>query len=162
MGSRSPCVQRQFWGRKGAGPGHARACPAVDILKATQQGAAPVRCGCRLGLTRWGCTLAPPGEYDWTVRVRRRCSLITFFRTSCHCVSYFAARLLQLCLPIYLNLQENNLADTELCFIVDLRSLQHVLMAIGCFPMSRRITNPACWVLTYSITVRTCPRCLHH
>jgi len=24
---------------------------------------------------RWGCTLAHPGEYDWTVHVRRRCSL---------------------------------------------------------------------------------------
>jgi len=42
--------------RKGAyggmdGPGHVR---AVDILKATQQGAAPVRCGWRLECTRWG------------------------------------------------------------------------------------------------------------
>jgi len=24
-----------------------------------------------------GCTLAPPGEYDWTVRVRRRCGLMS-------------------------------------------------------------------------------------
>jgi len=24
-----------------------------------------------------GCTLAPPGEYDWTVHVRRRCSLMS-------------------------------------------------------------------------------------
>jgi len=38
---------------KVAGPGHARTCPAVDIHKATQQGAAPVPCGCRLGCTRW-------------------------------------------------------------------------------------------------------------
>jgi len=37
-----------------AGRGHARTCPAVDILKATQQGAAPVRCGCRFGCARWG------------------------------------------------------------------------------------------------------------
>jgi len=22
---------------------------------------------------RWGCTVAQPGEYDWTVHVRRRC-----------------------------------------------------------------------------------------
>jgi len=29
---------------KGPGNGHARTCPAIDILKATQQGAAPVRC----------------------------------------------------------------------------------------------------------------------
>jgi len=38
--------------------GRPRTCPdmsgAVDILKATQQGAASVRCGCRLGCTRWG------------------------------------------------------------------------------------------------------------
>ena len=34
---------------KGAGPGHVRTRPAVDILKATQQGAALVRCRCRLG-----------------------------------------------------------------------------------------------------------------
>jgi len=37
---------------KRVSPEHARACPAVDILKATRQGAAPVRCGCRLGCTR--------------------------------------------------------------------------------------------------------------
>jgi len=30
-----------------AGPGHARTCPAVDILKATQQGAASIWCGYR-------------------------------------------------------------------------------------------------------------------
>jgi len=24
---------------------------------------------------RWGCILAPPGEYDWTVHVRWQCSL---------------------------------------------------------------------------------------
>ena len=45
--------------------------PVVDILKATQQGAEPVRCGRRLECTRF----APPGECDWTVRVRRRCGL---------------------------------------------------------------------------------------
>jgi len=33
------------------GPGHVG---AVDILRATQQGAAPARCGCRLECTRWG------------------------------------------------------------------------------------------------------------
>jgi len=38
------------------------------------------RLGCELrwvkdAIIRWGCTLALPGEYDWTVRVRRRCSL---------------------------------------------------------------------------------------
>ena len=28
---------------------------------------------------RWGCTLAQPGEYDWTVNVRRRCGLFVKF-----------------------------------------------------------------------------------
>jgi len=27
---------------------------------------------------RWGCTLAPPGEYQWTVHMRRRCGLSYF------------------------------------------------------------------------------------
>jgi len=50
-GSKESCVR---WGTdprtrkgnfeaKGAGPEHARTCPAVDILKATQRGAAKVR-----------------------------------------------------------------------------------------------------------------------
>jgi len=36
-----------------SGPGHARTCPAVGILKVTQQGLEPVRCGCRFGCARW-------------------------------------------------------------------------------------------------------------
>ena len=36
----------------------------------TQHGAAPVQCWCQLGCTRWGCTLAPAGEYDWTVHMQ--------------------------------------------------------------------------------------------
>jgi len=47
---------------------------AVDILKATQQRTEPVRCKCR-----WGCILAQPGEYDWTVHVRRRCGLLSYY-----------------------------------------------------------------------------------
>jgi len=31
--------------------------------------------GPREACLRCGCTLAPPNEYDWTVHVRRRCSL---------------------------------------------------------------------------------------
>jgi len=50
---------------------------AVIILKATQQGSAPVRCGCRLWCSIWGCVLAPRGEYDWTARVWGRCSLMS-------------------------------------------------------------------------------------
>jgi len=30
--------------------GHADSCPTVDILKVTQQGPAPVRCRCLLGV----------------------------------------------------------------------------------------------------------------
>ena len=43
---RVPCTRRvQFFrAKKGAGTGHDLTCPAVDILRATQQGAARVRC----------------------------------------------------------------------------------------------------------------------
>ena len=37
------------------------------LLKVTQQGPQPVWHRCRLGCTRWGCKLATPGEYDWTI-----------------------------------------------------------------------------------------------
>jgi len=74
-GCRSPYVNGQFWGWNGAVPGHAGACPSVDIFKATQQGAASVRCGCWSRCTQFVCILVQPGEYDWTVRVRRRCGL---------------------------------------------------------------------------------------
>jgi len=37
MGSKSPHVNRQFWGQKRLGPGHASTCPVVNILTATQQ-----------------------------------------------------------------------------------------------------------------------------
>ena len=53
-GSKYPYVKGQFYGGRVAGPGHTRAWPAVGILKAIQQGAAPVRCGYRLGRTSWG------------------------------------------------------------------------------------------------------------
>jgi len=53
-----------FDGEKGPGPGLTGTCQTVDILKVTQQGAAQLRRGCRLGYTRWWCTMAQPGEYD--------------------------------------------------------------------------------------------------
>ena len=67
-------------------------CPyisTVDIRKATQpqQGTWRVQCGCW-----WGCILLPPGEYDWTVRVRQRwllrhitltTSYLCHYHTSC-------------------------------------------------------------------------------
>jgi len=61
-----------YWGREGAGSGHARTRPVVHILKVTQQETELVRCGCRLGVLDGGRTLARPTEYDWTVRVWRQ------------------------------------------------------------------------------------------
>ena len=75
----SPDVKGQFWGRKGADPGHARTCLAADIFKATQMAAETVQCGCRLGCTRLERTLAQPNEYDWVVQVKRRCSLMSSY-----------------------------------------------------------------------------------
>ena len=53
---------------KRAGPGHVRTCRAVDILKATQQWVAPVRCACRLdalhGGARWR-HLASDSDISW-------------------------------------------------------------------------------------------------
>jgi len=31
--------------------------------------------GSRKACIRWSCTLAPPGEHDWTVHMRLRCGL---------------------------------------------------------------------------------------
>jgi len=70
-GSRSPWVKGQCWGQIMAGSGHARTCPTFDMLKATQQVAALVWCRCQLR-----CTLAPPDEYSWTIRVQRQCGLV--------------------------------------------------------------------------------------
>jgi len=44
------------------------------ILKATQQSKEPVRADAEWSVLG-GCTLAQPGDYNWTVRVRRRCGL---------------------------------------------------------------------------------------
>jgi len=32
---------------------------------------------------RRGCTVAPPGKYDWTVHVQRRCGLLSNYLTTC-------------------------------------------------------------------------------
>jgi len=79
MGVQIPTREGANLKAKGAGPCHARTCPPVDILKAIQRGAEPVRCGCRFGCTRWKCTLAPTGEHDWAVRVRRQCGLMSTY-----------------------------------------------------------------------------------
>jgi len=34
---------------------------------------------------RWCCTLAPPGEYHWTVHVRRRCGLLSNYTHYLYC-----------------------------------------------------------------------------
>ena len=50
-GAPDPCMWRgNFEGRKG----RPRICSAVTVLKATQQGAKQLQCGCRLGCSRWG------------------------------------------------------------------------------------------------------------
>ena len=75
-GSRSTHVKWTILRAKGVCPEHARTCPRQSI-KAPRRGAEPVRRGCRLGCTRWRCTLAQRGEYDWIVRVRRLCGLMS-------------------------------------------------------------------------------------
>jgi len=53
--------------------GRCRDTSAVDIIKATQQHTEPIWCE-----FRWGaCILAPPGECDWTVPLRRHCGLLS-------------------------------------------------------------------------------------
>jgi len=49
---------------KGAGPARARTWPAVDILKAIQQRAAPVRLDVNWAVLDGGYTLTQPGESD--------------------------------------------------------------------------------------------------
>jgi len=59
----------QFWTQRGTGPGHSRRCPAVDILKATQQVAAPLLCECRSGVLdrlHFGAT--------WRIQLNRPCA----------------------------------------------------------------------------------------
>ena len=70
-GSRYPCVKLQFWGQNGAGSGHAWTCLTVDILKSAQQGSSTGTVLMPIGMHLMGCTLAPPVEYDWTVRMWR-------------------------------------------------------------------------------------------
>ena len=77
MGSRSPHVNGQFWGQKEAIAWHPQTCLTADMLKVTQQQPALVHCACRLGCTRWRCTSAPPGEFDWTVLLQRWCGLMS-------------------------------------------------------------------------------------
>jgi len=52
--------------------GRSRTWPLVDIFKVAQQGAARVQCGCWLG-----CTMARPGEFNWTICALRRRGLMS-------------------------------------------------------------------------------------
>jgi len=61
MGSASEHVKGQCRKRKGAGPTQVRICPAADILKATQQGAALEEFGWRLGCTT--CSRTPVAHW---------------------------------------------------------------------------------------------------
>jgi len=57
--------------------GRPKTCLAVDTLKASHQGITLVWCRCRLGCTRWGAHLVPPGKYNWTIRVWQQCGLMS-------------------------------------------------------------------------------------
>jgi len=73
-------VKGQFWKRKGAGPGHARAFPVVDILEVTRRRRSSSTSTVRIpiGVYYMGFTLAQPGEYGWADRLRRRCGLMPY------------------------------------------------------------------------------------
>jgi len=60
------------WGNFEGEMGRPRTCLTMDILKATQQGQNRYYADADKG-----CTLASPGEYDCTVRVRRQCGFIS-------------------------------------------------------------------------------------
>jgi len=63
-------LKGQFWGLKGAGPGHGCTCPVVDILKATQEGAELIWCRCSLGCTTWEVHIGA----TWRIRLNRSCA----------------------------------------------------------------------------------------
>jgi len=46
------------------------------------------------GFLYMGCTFAPPGEYNWTVRVRRRCQITLTTCCNCTLITLFLLKLL--------------------------------------------------------------------
>jgi len=62
-GSRAPHGKGQFWGRKAAGSGDARTCGFTQSDSAGGN-TGTVRMPIGVHYSRWGCTLAQPGEYD--------------------------------------------------------------------------------------------------
>ena len=76
-GPKESCIRQGYrshtWrGNFDSKRGQPRTCPTADILKATQQGAEVLQCGCLLEHPGWRYTLAQPGKYDWTIRLRRQ------------------------------------------------------------------------------------------
>jgi len=75
--------------------GRARRHSAMSCALTSEQIDMPFRLWTRVGWkkhTLYGSTLAPPGEYDWTVRVRRR-----YFLMSNYFDHLFFLLLLSLC-----------------------------------------------------------------
>jgi len=69
MGVQIPTREGHFWGQKGGDAGHAQTCLSVDILRHSA-GETPVRCGCRLGCTRWGHI-----GTTWWIRLNQLCAV---------------------------------------------------------------------------------------
>jgi len=79
-------MQRSNFG----GKGHVQAC-RTTLPWAVQKWPNRSRChlGCGLVWAQWSmcymrCTLAPYGEYHWTIRVLWRCALFLFTLTTCN------------------------------------------------------------------------------
>jgi len=76
-GSRSPYAKEQLLGKNMCGC--ARQHSAVSYAKIAKPVKMPFGLWTRVGWRKHvlhGGTLAPPGEYDWTFRVLRRCGLV--------------------------------------------------------------------------------------
>jgi len=78
MGSRSPMRRNNFGEENGRSIVKYTDALTWAVQKRLNRLTFPL--GCRLGwaqgtTVRWVCTLAPPGEYDWSVRVQWQCGL---------------------------------------------------------------------------------------
>jgi len=76
-GSRSSHTKGQIWEPKEAGLWHARKCLCGRYTRNDSADGRIDTLRMPTGVYWMGCTLLQPGEYDWTVRVRRRCGLIS-------------------------------------------------------------------------------------
>jgi len=80
-GSRSPPHRKSSFER---GKGQPIVKFRYALPWALQKWLNQLRCHLEFGLgwaqeIRWGCTLAPPIEYQWTVRVRQQCGLVSIY-----------------------------------------------------------------------------------